>query len=105
MGICVCEATRFEFNLNSHIRFKPTELGKVIFKAHWMPYSKDGEVLEIETDNEGWAEMQLWEFMNIYGSFMNCGINVPVETSVILIDETKEQLNIIEEYNKLTPKV
>jgi hypothetical protein len=91
MGICVCEATRFEFNLNSHIRFKPTEVGKTIFKAHWMPYSKNGEGREIKIDDEGWAEMQLWEFMNIYGQFMRCGMNVPVETLVILIDHTTEE--------------
>lgn len=95
MGTCVCEATRFEFNLNGYICFKPTALGKVIFKAHWMPYSRDGEGREITLDDEGWTQMQLWEFMNIFGPNFNCGMNIPVESNVLLIDANTEQLQIL----------
>ena len=60
-----------------------------------MPYTKDGEGRELEVDDEGWSEMQLWEFMDIYGSYFTCGMNLPVETSVVLINETKEQINAL----------
>lgn len=95
MKLCDCEATRFEFNLNSHIRFKPTELGKVVYKAYWMPFSKDGKGHELKINNEGWSEMQLWDFIRIFGQSFTCGMNCPVETTVILINETKEQLQAL----------
>ncbi len=92
-GICVCESTRFEFNLNNEIRFKPTEYGRIIYKAHWMPFCRDGKGSELEVDDEGFAEMQLWPFMEIFGPKMEGGMHIPVETSVILINRTQEQLN------------
>ncbi len=94
-GICVCESTRFEFNLNGYIRFRPTEYGLLIYKGHWMPYCTDGNLRELELDSEGFAEMQLYTFMEIFGPKMQGGFHVPVETSVILINRTQEQLNAL----------
>ena len=95
MKMCDCEATRFEFNLNSHIRFKPTEFGKIVYKAYWMPYSKSGEASELKVDNEGWSEMQLWDFICVFGQSFTCGMNCPVETTVVLINNTEEQLKAL----------
>ena len=95
-AMCVCNATRFKFNLNEHIRFKPTELGKTIFKEYWIPYCQDGKSEEIETNDEGWAEIQLWVFMRIFGSHFSGGAGLPVETGVILIDTVKEQLQVLQ---------
>ena len=98
--ICVCEATRFEFNLNEYIRFKPTEFGKTIYKLHWLPYTRNNEEREISLDTDGWAKLQLWEFMTIYGAYMHIGMNMPVEKSVILINETAELLSAINKSEK-----
>ncbi|HEG43370.1 hypothetical protein LCGC14_3143680 [marine sediment metagenome] len=99
-GICVCESTRFEFNLNGIIRFNPTEYGLVIYRAYWMPYCKDGKGRELEVDDQGFAEMQLWAFMEIFGPKMEGGMHIPVETSVIFINKTQEQLNMCKRANK-----
>lgn len=98
MSKCECNATRFIFNLNNHIRFKPKELGKVIYKAHWMPYCINREPREIEIDDDGWADMQLWEFMSVYGGHFHNGMNVPIETTVMLVNSTAEEQQMIEQY-------
>ncbi len=83
--ICVCDAAEFEFNLNNYIKFKPTELGIIVFKAHWMPYCEPDKPRELEVDSEGWSKMQLHSFMLIFGPSMGGGSNIPVNTNVIFV--------------------
>jgi hypothetical protein len=63
MNICKCGATRFNINLNDHVRFKPAEFGKTIYKLHWLPHTKNKEgrniELDIELDGDGYADLQI----------------------------------------------
>lgn len=63
------EGPRYKTNLNNYIHFKPRELGVKIFEE----YSADtkekfGLEQELIVDESGWAKLQMWEFMNIYGN-------------------------------------
>ena len=48
-------------NLNDMVKIKPTPLGKALFAQYYLGG------LELECDKEGYATMQLWQVLRIFG--------------------------------------
>jgi hypothetical protein len=88
---CICGATRFKFNLNEHIRFRPTELGMRVYRAYWLPYGNTETGHPLQLDNEGYAELQLHEFIKVFGN----NIEYSTETEVLFINSLEEQLQAL----------
>jgi len=64
-----------------------------------MAYSHRSTPRDLEVDNESWAEMQLYEFMEIFGPKFTAGMNSPTQTNIVLINKTQEQLNMFDKEN------
>ena len=64
-----------KINLNDFIKVKLTETGKEIFNHRFDDLNKKlgKEVyknISLKVDENGYVEFQLWDFMQIYGSYM-----------------------------------
>lgn len=64
-----------KINLNDFIKVKLTETGKDIFNHRFDDLNKKlgKEVyknISLKEDENGYVEFQLWDFMQIYGSYM-----------------------------------
>lgn len=71
-------------NLNESVKFKLSEYGKEIYRCRF-EYNREPEL-----DDDGYMEMQLWVFMNIFGEHMILGISEvlkPLEIIYELEDE------------------
>lgn len=55
------------FNMNKYVYFKPTELGKQVYKDFHQAHSLN---IELEVNGEGFSKLQFHEFIWIYGSFV-----------------------------------
>lgn len=56
------------FNINNHIKFKPTEYGIEIYNSHKKEYLKGTRFTrELKVDSGGYSELQMHEFMYVYG--------------------------------------
>lgn len=53
-----------KFNINSYVYFKPNALGKKIYKDF---YDGLGWVYNLKIDADGYAHLQLHNFISIYG--------------------------------------
>ena len=82
-----------DINLNDFVKFKLTDKGKDIY------YHQYDEINAIwgrqiakphypKTDANGYTEMQLWDFMRLYGEHMDIGMENVIEP-LDLIYETK----------------
>lgn len=67
--------TFFPVNLNNKIRFKPTQIGEKILEEA-IPY-----VLTLR-GIDGYCEMELWSFAEMFGIYFCNGCNSPVEMNV-----------------------
>lgn len=86
------------FNINNMIKVKLTGKGKQIYIDNTREDIKnlkniginlyDGDPfkkLENNTDSEGYLNIQLWEFMSIFGSYMYNGMNIVIgENNIIM---------------------
>lgn len=74
------------FNLNDAIRFKPKEAGKAIYREYWREACEIAGLpaREIEVNADGWATMQLHEFMRIYGPHIGPGFESPIGMEIEL---------------------
>jgi hypothetical protein len=61
------------FNLNYKIRFKPEPAAFERYRKYY-----NGRV-ELRTDADGWASLQGWDFMGIFGANPLCDFNVEFE--------------------------
>lgn len=56
------------FNINNYIKFKPTEYGVEIYNNHKKEAFKvTGFSRELKVDSDGYSEIQMHEFMYVYG--------------------------------------
>ena len=89
---------KVKINLNSFVWFKPTEKGKEAYRRryyHLEQILKEVQlsdatpfpVSEIKLDENGYAKMQLWEFMQIFGEYMVMGFDNVIESLEIIADE------------------
>lgn len=67
-------------NLNENVKFKLSEYGKEIYR-HRFEYNREPEL-----DDDGYMEMQLWVFMNIFGEHMIMGISEVVKPLEIIYE-------------------
>ena len=80
-----------EINLNWMVRVRLTDRGREIHRENYrrfdllMPGFSDRHPYKPPTeDADGWSRFQLWELMNIFGRDMDCGVNIPMETGVVV---------------------
>lgn len=81
---------KIEVNLNDYMYVKLTEHGRAMHRKHHRDnYERFAiEYREPKTDENGISEFQIWEFMQIFGSYMYngckplCEMNVEVKNSI-----------------------
>ena len=65
-------------NLNDNVRFKLTDLGREIYYHTWPEYP--------EEDADGYASMQLWEFVELYGPHIGMAKQNVIEPLNLIVD-------------------
>jgi hypothetical protein len=75
-----------DFNINSIVRVKLTELGHTLLKADhevfWKHYNRSIPYVAPKEDSGGWSEWQLVHFMQLLGGHMRtCSDNI-IETNI-----------------------
>lgn len=79
------------FNINYPIRFKPTDFGKAHYREQREVIQRRIKTLdiplELKLDEEGFASMQMHEFMHYFGDVAYCGGHPFIEKCEILIKE------------------
>ena len=83
-----------KINLNEPVKFKLTDYGKDVYYHQFDGSNKiikqcGGKPIEPtmpKVDDEGYTEMQLWQFMTIYGKHMNMGCNNVLESLEIIYE-------------------
>lgn len=79
-----------DFNINDYVKVKLTERGKYIYSHYYDDLNaliiKNGgkhlEPVEIQYDEEGYTEFQMWHLMKIFGKHLFNGCEVPFETTI-----------------------
>jgi hypothetical protein len=82
-----------KFNMNDIVRVKLTDKGKEIFLN--LDKKIDKRIVDIIGFNvygwrikeDGYVDMQMWEFMQVFGNHMKLGNDLPVEMDIILRSE------------------
>ena len=69
-----------EMNMNNYVKFKLEDHGKEIWLNH---YKENGIDFTIpECDEEGFHELQMWQYCQIFGEHMGNGFNNPTNLNV-----------------------
>ena len=82
------------FNINDKVKVRLTETGKKILQDNRRELNRrikecGGEglgELEIEVDDEGFTECQLWVLMQTFGKHIMMGCDLPFGTNILLQD-------------------
>ena len=78
-------------NLNEQIKVKLTDYGRDIFYHRHDEFNKRFSFLlpphYPEVDENGYSTFQLWDFMNIYGEYINIGSRNVVQPLEIIYEE------------------
>ena len=57
-----------KFNINNYIYFKPKETANQIYREYFEKYGVPEEYIrELELDENGFAKMQFWDFVSVFG--------------------------------------
>lgn len=82
-----------KINLNNHIKVKLTAEGKEIYRRQFDEVNPKywPSTTEPEVDEDGYTSMQLWVFMNLYGSHLSPGLPQIVERMEIEILENGDE--------------
>ena len=83
------------FNINEIVKVKLTQKGKLIYLEHQIEIQKRFNrdrikidvPLNVEIDSEGFSSLQLWRFMEIFGSHMYCGAEPIIEECILYLPE------------------
>lgn len=90
-----------KFNLNDKIKVKLTEHGIDIFyhqydESNEFIKARGGKPIESrmpKIDNDGYTEMQLWYFMELYGQYIGMGKpNVLTDLNLYIDDKDLEEV-------------
>ena len=74
------------FNIINYIKFKPTEYGIEIYNKHHREVFKGTRFSrELKVDSDGYSELQMHEFMYVYGGYAFLGGAPFIEVCEILI--------------------
>lgn len=70
-------------NINNKVKVKLTDFGKSILdkEIHRLKqtYEVPDNYIPYETDDNGYTEFQLWQFMNIFGNYLYNGATQVIE--------------------------
>lgn len=76
------------FNINNYIKFKPTAYGIEIYNNHKKEALKGTRFSrELKVDSTGYSELQMHEFMYVYGGYSFLGGTPFIEMCEILIKD------------------
>ncbi|MDU4032409.1 hypothetical protein [Acinetobacter sp.] len=79
------------FNINYYVRFKPTNFGKAHYRKKREAINNQIKTLDIpldlKVDIDGFANLQMHEFMHYFGDVAYCGGHPFIEKCEILIKE------------------
>ena len=79
-----------KFNMNNYIYFKPKEIANHIYREHFYVYGVPEEYIrELELDENGFAKMQFWDFVSVFGESITTLImsNQPIQDFTIYFKE------------------
>lgn len=69
-------------NLNDHIKVKLNEQGLAVYRKYYGGPHYAGP----KVDSEGYCEMQLWVFINIFGGSITVGLDgAPFDVDMIIV--------------------
>lgn len=68
------------FNINDYVQVKLTEYGRTICRK-W-------SITPVE-DADGWVSFQMHIMMNVFGPYISLGLDLPFETTIRLVSETR----------------
>ncbi len=71
---------KVEFNINSDVSVKLTDLGRTLYVSHWKSFKLIPPALN---ETHGWSRWQLWELMAVFGSSLSNGGPLPFETTIV----------------------
>ena len=80
----------FKFNINNYIYFKPKETANQIYREYFEKYGVPEEYIrELELDENGFAKMQFWDFVSVFGESITTLImsNQPIQDFTIYFKE------------------
>ena len=79
-----------KFNINNYVKFKPTKLGLSHYKdkRSKMSHALNIEIpINLEIDKDGFAQLQMHEFMHYFGNIAYCGGENFIENCEIFLSE------------------
>ena len=79
-----------KFNMNNYIYFKPKEIANQIYREHFEKYGVPEEYIrELELDENGFAKMQFWDFVSVFGKSITTLImsEQPIQDFTICFEE------------------
>ena len=79
-----------KFNINNYIYFKPKETANQIYREYFEKYGVPEEYIrELELDENGFAKMQFWDFVSVFGESITTLImsNQPIQDFTIYFKE------------------
>ncbi len=68
------------FNLNDYVRVKLTDKGREIYMQEFERFGI--EVGPPREDADGWVSIQCWSLMQIFGSYLVMGCELPFSTDI-----------------------
>ena len=85
----------FTFNINNIIKVRLTDTGKDILNGYFSGLCKYYASIEPDEaipdqyaeDDKGYIRFQLWDFMNIFGSYFRLGSPVIIQDNDIIFSE------------------
>ena len=85
-----------KINLNETIKVKLTQFGKDIYTHQYDEIAKKYPLLkisrpEIRIDENGYTEFTLWQFMNLYGPYMEIGEPEVIRPLEIIYEREDEE--------------
>lgn len=85
------EKTANKININEHIKVKLTDYGKEIFYHQYDNLNKafGKEIIKPSyptVDSDGYTSFQLWCFMNLYGRYIDIGVQNVIEPLEIVFE-------------------
>ena len=79
-----------KLNMNNYIYFKPKEIANQIYREYFEKYGVPEEYIrELELDENGFAKMQFWDFVSVFGESITTLImsEQPIQDFTIYLKE------------------
>ena len=73
-------------NLNDFVRFRLNDYGKRVYDDYFAGFHM--KPLELKTDEHGYSEMQLWQFMEIFGPHIHMWEKPVIEPLELVFEDT-----------------